>query len=73
MKMKMIRLSALAGLMAVSANAADIDWKPMMTIADRKHDAQGSLLPLQSYDETIRRGMAFLLKDHLKWFKGPPG
>jgi rhamnogalacturonyl hydrolase YesR len=25
---------------------------------------------LQSYDETIRRGMSFLLDDHLKWFKG---
>jgi hypothetical protein len=23
-------------------------------------------------NETIRRGMAFLLEDHLKWFKGPP-
>ncbi|MCK5866629.1 MAG: hypothetical protein KAG87_15825, partial [Marinobacter adhaerens] len=26
----------------------------------------------QSYDETIRRGMEFLLTDHLLWFKGPP-
>jgi hypothetical protein len=48
------------------------DWKSMMTMADRKRDAQDCLLPLQSYDETIRRGMDFLLKDHLKWFKGPP-
>ncbi len=47
------------------------NWKSMMTIAERKHDAQGNLLPLQSYDETIRRGMYFLLNDHLKWFKGP--
>ena len=47
------------------------DWKSMMTIAERKYDAQGNLLPLQSYDETIRRGMDFLLQDHLKWFKGP--
>jgi len=39
-------------------------------IAETKRDAQGNLLPLQSYDETIRRGMAFLLDDHLKWFKG---
>jgi len=42
----------------------------MITIAARKHDAQGHLLPLQSYDETIRRGMDFLGKDHLKWFTG---
>ena len=54
-----------------NADAADMDWNPLMTIADRKHSAQGSLLPLQSYDETIRRGMDFLLSDHIKWFKGP--
>jgi len=47
-------------------------WKTMMTVAERKRDAQGSLLPLQSNDETLRRGMSFLLVDHLKWFKGPP-
>jgi len=47
-------------------------WKSLMTIAGRKRDAQGNLLPLQSYDETIRRGMAFILKDHPAWFKGPP-
>ena len=35
-----------------------VDWKPMMTIAERKRAAQGNLLPLQSYEETIRRGMA---------------
>ena len=52
--------------------AVDVDWKPLMTIAERKRDSQGALLPLQSYDETIRRGMAFLQDDHLKWFKGPP-
>ena len=46
------------------------DWKKNMVIADQKHDAADMLLPLQSYDETIRRGMSFLLKDHLKWFKG---
>ena len=48
-----------------------VDWRKMMTIADPKRDAQGNLLPLQSYDETIRRGTSFLLVDHLKWFKGP--
>jgi len=63
--------AAISGI-HMAANAADIDWKPLITIADSKRDAQGNLLPLQSYDETIRRGMAFLLKDHLKWFKGAP-
>ena len=47
------------------------DWKKNMIIADRKRDTAGMLLPLQSYDETIRRGMSFLLEDHLMWFKGP--
>ena len=46
------------------------DWKKNMVIADRKRDDAGRLLPLQSYEETIRRGMSFLLEDHLKWFKG---
>ncbi len=45
------------------------DWRQMMTVAPRKRDAEGKLLPLQSYDETIRRGMSFILDDHLKWFK----
>jgi len=43
----------------------------MMTVAEVKRDDHGNLLPLQSYDETIRRGMSFLLDDHVKWFKGP--
>lgn len=47
------------------------DWRKLMTIAKVKRDASGMLLPLQSYDETIRRGMSFLLDAHLKWFKGP--
>jgi hypothetical protein len=55
-----------------SSAAAEVDWKSMMTIAETKRDTQDNLLPLQSYDETIRRGMEFLLNDHLKWFKGPP-
>ena len=62
---------AAEGKSAESA-AQKVDWRKMMTIADPKRDAQGNLLPLQSYDETIRRGMSFLLNDHLKWFKGPP-
>ncbi|HEX5790469.1 MAG TPA: hypothetical protein VFY13_04910 [Luteolibacter sp.] len=65
--------SASPSALAVDPPAAKpVDWRKMMTIAERKRDAQGGLLPLQSYDETIRRGMAFLLEDHLKWFKGPP-
>ena len=49
-----------------------VDWKKdLMTIAPRKRDDGGKLLPLQSYDETIKRGMSFILDDHLKWFKGP--
>ena len=44
----------------------------LITIAERKRDAQGNLLPLQSYEATTRRGMAFLPDDHLKRFKGPP-
>lgn len=48
----------------------NVDWQKMMTIADQKRDVGGKLLPLQSYDETIRRGMSLLLVDHLKWFKG---
>ena len=55
---------------AVNMSRAEVDWEKMMTVAERKRDAQGDLLPLQSYNETIRRGMDFLLKDHLKWFKG---
>ena len=43
----------------------------MMTVAEVRRDTRGKLLPLQSYDEMIRRGMSFLLDDHLKWFKGP--
>ncbi|MCP4312397.1 MAG: hypothetical protein GY790_14130 [Bacteroidetes bacterium] len=47
------------------------DWEQHMVIADRKRDAAGLLLPLQSYEETILRGISFLLEDHLNWFKGP--
>jgi hypothetical protein len=52
--------------------ARTVDWREMMTIAEVKRDPQGKLLPLQSYDQTVRRGMAFLLEVHLKWFKGTP-
>jgi len=46
------------------------DWKKYIEFADRKRDEAGMLLQAQSYDETIRRGMSFLLEDHLLWFKG---
>jgi len=46
------------------------DWKQHMVISDRKRDGEGRLLPLQSYEETVRRGMSFLLDDHLEWFQG---
>lgn len=52
--------------------AGPVNWQSMMTVAEVKRDADGKLLPLQSYDQTIRRGMSFLLDDHLKWFKGDP-
>ena len=49
-----------------------VDWKKdFMRVAPVKRDASGQLLPMQSYDETIRRGMSFILDDHLSWFKGP--
>ena len=68
-------LAAAATLLAdviIATNASTFDWKPLMTVAEVKRDAQGKLLPLQSYDETIRRGMSFILDDHLRWFKGAP-
>jgi len=77
-KIKLKDMARITGMllaaecMSIDLLAADIEWKSMMTVAERKRDADGSLLPLQSYDETIRRGMDFLLKDHLKWFKGTP-
>ena len=46
-----------------------VDWQRLMTVAPVKRDAGGKLLMLQSYDETIKRGMSFILDDHLKWFK----
>jgi hypothetical protein len=75
---KLIRgIVAGSMLLSLPCQAADtntakpIDWRKMMTIAEVRRDAGGNLLPLQSYDETIRRGMSFILDDHLKWFKGP--
>ena len=78
MKLLYVTLSFAGLLISAPAETKDaqlskpIDWKKLMTIAERKRDANGSLLPLQSYDDTIRRGMRFMLDDHLKWFKGPP-
>ena len=47
----MARITGLllaAGCMAADLQAADIEWKSMMTVAERKRDAQGQLQPLQS-------------------------
>lgn len=48
------------------------DWRSSITVAQRQRDRDGNLLPLQPYENTIQRGMSFILDDHLKWFKGPP-
>lgn len=59
------------GVVPIYDPGGNVDWQQMMTIADRIRDASGRLLPLQSFDETVRRGMSLLLVDHLEWFKGP--
>ena len=66
-----IVLSSHSAVSAAEPAAPPVDWRKMMTIAEVKRDEHGKLLPPQSYDETIRRGMSFLLDDHMKWFKGP--
>ena len=38
--------------------------------ASPKHDEKGKLLRLQSYGETIDRGMKFILEDQVTWAKG---
>lgn len=58
------------GVESKYSSEGNFDWEKHMTIAERKRDDSGRLLALQSYDETIRRGMSFLLEDHLEWFKG---
>lgn len=68
---KSILFSVLLSLLPIICSSAQAyDWKAEIKIAERQRDGQGNLLPLQSYDETIRRGMAFILDDHLKWFNG---
>ena len=69
-----LRVAASFALVSTCLSAEPpqaVDGKNMMTVSPVKRDAHGRLLALQSYDETIRRGMTFLLTDHLKWFKGP--
>ena len=41
------------------------------TTASVKRDPKGELLPLPSYDESIRRGMSLILDNHILWFKVP--
>ena len=64
----------ISQLIPFGASAAEtVDWKKdFMTIAPVKRDSGGRLDPLQSYEQTIARGMSFMLDDHLKWFKGAP-
>jgi hypothetical protein len=72
-RMKKTLLTLALSLSGVfPAAVGDIDWKSTMVIAERQRDAKGKLLPLQSHEETVRRGMRFLLDDHANWFKGPP-
>jgi len=74
MNIRVLERLVVLGVLVTSCRfcyAAAFDWKSAMTIAEVKRDEQGLLLPLQSYDKTIRRGMSFILDDHLKWFKGP--
>ena len=71
-KITLLFLVASVFTVPTCVRAADIDWKSTMVIAERQRDAEGKLLPLQSHEETVRRGMSFLLDDHMKWFKGPP-
>jgi hypothetical protein len=72
LKSGMIAGGLLAALVCQTAQGEPetVDWKKdLMTVAERKRHASGKLLPLQSYDETIRRGMSFILDDHLKRFR----
>jgi uncharacterized protein YyaL (SSP411 family) len=68
-----IAVSLLMACTCLAANGEPdiVDWEQdFMVIAPVQRDTGGNLLPLQSYDETIRRGMSFILDDHLTWFKG---
>ncbi len=62
--------SKKANAIAEHSFEGSYDWKNHMVDAERKRDAAGKLLSLQSYKKTILRGMSFLLEDHLKWFRG---
>ena len=48
-------------MMSLVANTSHAQFKTVW--ADPKHDEKGDLLPLQSYGETINRGMKFILED----------
>lgn len=67
-----LALGTLA-LIAPLCSAADypvVNWqKDFMTVATVQRDAAGKLLPLQSYEETIERGMDFILDGQATWFK----
>ncbi len=57
----------IAGLLATTLTVSAVD-DPVFPPA--RHDPEGNLLPLQSYGETIQRGMKFLLEDQENWAKG---
>ncbi|WDE97195.1 hypothetical protein PQO03_04400 [Lentisphaera profundi] len=63
------QLAAAEAQKKATPTTALYDWRSNMVIAPRKRDASGLLQPLQSYDETIERGMSFILDDHLEWFQ----
>ena len=63
-----LRLTAMAILIPLVTNTGFAQTN--FVFADSKHDAKGNLLPLQSYGETISRGMKFLLEDQDAWAKG---
>jgi hypothetical protein len=56
-----LAIGLLIGCSAISTGASQLP--------PAKHDQRGNLLPLQSYGETIRRGMKFILEDQTTWAK----
>ena len=57
-------------IMTSLAQDLQFDWQKHMVVANPRYDGNGNLLPMQSYEETVSRGISFLFNDHMKWFKG---
>ena len=55
-------------MMSLAANTSHAQTKTVW--ANPKYDEKGNLLPLQSFGETINRGMEFILEDQETWAKG---